>query len=156
MKNVIIYFFIITFIFSFSYLEQFDSVNEANQIEELLNKRIDIINAFLYGDKDLEKLEKLEKDLSKIEDEKLLKTDIDILTHIYHNPTDYERTTKVKINKVKEIEVTKDSVKMLANLQWTILANGDLPIETSLIKDYNISCVFKDKKMYLTNMEFVK
>jgi len=137
-------------------LEQFDSVNEANQIEELLNKRIDIINAFLYGDKDLEKLEKLEKDLSKIEDEKLLKTDIDILTHIYHNPTDYERTTKVKINKVKEIEVTKDSVKMLANLQWTILANGDLPIETSLIKDYNISCVFKDKKMYLTNMEFVK
>jgi len=156
MKNVIIYFFIITFIFSFSYLEQFDSVNEANQIEELLNKRIDIINAFLYGDKDLEKLEKLGKDLSKIEDEKLLKTDIDILTHIYHNPTDYERTTKVKINKVKEIEVTKDSVKMLANLQWTILANGDLPIETSLIKDYNISCVFKDKKMYLTNMEFVK
>ncbi|HBB28437.1 MAG TPA: hypothetical protein DC000_04155 [Clostridiales bacterium] len=156
MKNVIIYFFIITFIFSFSYLEQFDSVNEANQIEELLNKRIDIINAFLYGDKDLEKLEKLEKDLSKIEDEKLLKTDIDILTHIYHNPTDYERTTKVKINKVKEIQVTKNSVKMLANLQWTILANGDLPIETSLIKDYNISCVFKDKKMYLTNMEFVK
>jgi len=137
-------------------LEQFDSVNEANQIEELLNKRIDIINAFLYGDKDLEKLEKLEKDLSKIEDEKLLKTDIDILTHIYHNPTDYERTTKVKINKVKEIQVTKNSVKMLANLQWTILANGDLPIETSLIKDYNISCVFKDKKMYLTNMEFVK
>jgi len=156
MKNVIIYFFIITFIFSFSYLEQFDSVNEANQIEELLNKRIDIINAFLYGDKDLEKLEKLEKDLSKIEDEKLLKTDIDILTHIYHNPTDYERTTKVKINKVKEIQVTKNSVKMLANLQWTILANGALPIETSLIKDYNISCVFKDKKMYLTNMEFVK
>ncbi len=156
MKNVITYFFIITFIFSFSYLEQFDSVNEANQIEELLNKRIDIINAFLYGDKDLEKLEKLEKDLSKIEDEKLLKTDIDILTHIYHNPTDYERTTKVKINKVKEIEVTKDSVKMLANLQWTILANGDLPIETSLIKDYNISCIFKDKKMYLTNMEFVE
>lgn len=156
MKSVVVYFFIVAFIISFSCLEQFDSVNEVNQIEELLNERISIINAFLYGDKSLEILEKLEKELSKIEDEKLLKTDIDILTHIYNNPTDYERTTKVKINEVKKIEVTKDSVKMLANLQWTILANGELPIETSLIKDYNISCVFKDKKMYLTNMEFVE
>ena len=156
MKSLVVYFFLITFIFSFSYLEQFESVIEVNQIEELLNKRIDIINTFLYGDKNLDILKDLEKDLSKIEDEKLLKADMEILTHIYHNPTDYERTTKVKINEVKNIEVTKDAVKMLANLQWTILANGELPIETSLIKDYNISCVFKDKKMYLTNMEFVE
>ena len=138
-------------------MEQFDSVSEVNQIEELLNKRISIINSFLYGDKIPEKLKELEDNLSEIEDEKLLKTDMDILTHIYHNPTEYERATKVKINKVKDIAVTENSVKMLANLQWTILGSDDeMPVETSLIKDYDINCIFKDKKIYLTNMKFVE
>ena len=156
MKSGVIYFFIITFILSFSYLENMDNVYEVNQIEELLNERINIINTFLYGEKNLEILEKLKYDLSKIEDEKLLKSDIDILTNIYYNPTDYERTTKVKISEVKEIEVTKDSINVLVNLKWTILSNEELPIETNLIKDYNISCVQKGKKLYLTNMEFVE
>ena len=68
----------------------------------------------------------------------------------------YERTTKVKINEVKEIEVTKDLVNMLVNLNWTILSYGELPIETNLIKDYNVSCMLKGKKLFLTNMEFVE
>ena len=156
MKSLFIYFFILTFIFSFGYLEQHDSISEVNQIEKLLNERIKIINDFLYADKDIEALEKLEKELSNIEDARLLKADMDTLTRIYYNPTDYERTTRVKIKQVKEINVSEDMIEMLANLEWTILENGDLAIESSFMKDYNISCVFKNKKLYLTNMEFVE
>ena len=72
MKSGVVYFFIMTFILSFNYLEQFDNVYEINQVEELLNERINIINTFLYGEKNPEILEKLKNDLSKIEDEKLL------------------------------------------------------------------------------------
>ncbi len=154
MRSTIVYFFIVALIFSFGFIEQYDNVSETNQIESLLNQRIDIINTFLYGDdKDLEILEKA---LSVIEADKLLETDMEILTHIYYNPTEYERTNKVAINKVKKIEVVGDTVNMLAELKWNIISGEDLPIETSLVKDYNISCIVKDKKMYLTNMKFVE
>lgn len=157
MKAVIIYFFIVTFVISFGVLEQFDNISEVNQIEKLLNERINIINDFLYGDKDDEVLEKLKKDLSKIEDKNLLESDMSLLTYIYNNPTDYERTTRVRIKEIKEIEITETSIKILANLEWTVLTGEEeLPIETSLIKDYNIDCIIKDKKMYLTNMKFVE
>lgn len=157
MKAVIIYFFIVTFVISFGVLEQFDNISEVNQIEKLLNERINIINDFLYGDKDDEVLEKLKKDLSEIEDKNLLESDMSLLTYIYNNPTDYERTTRVIIKEIKNIEITETSIKILANLEWTVLTGEEeLPIETSLIKDYNIDCIFKDKKMYLTNMKFVE
>ncbi len=157
MKSVIIYFFIVTFVISFGVLEQFDNISEVNQIEKLLNERINIINDFLYGDKDDEVLEKLKKDLSEIEDKNLLESDMSLLTYIYNNPTDYERTTRVRIKEIKNIEITETSVKILANLEWTVLTGEEeLPIETSLIKDYNIDCIIKDKKMYLTNMKFVE
>lgn len=157
MKAVIIYFFIVTFVISFGVLEQFDNISEVNQIEKLLNERINIINDFLYGDKDDEVLEKLKKDLSEIEDKNLLESDMSLLTYIYNNPTDYERTTRVRIKEIKNIEITETSIKILANLEWTVLTGEEeLPIETSLIKDYNIDCIFKDKKMYLTNMKFVE
>ena len=157
MKAVIIYFFIVTFVISFGVLEQFDNISEVNQIEKLLNEKINIINDFLYGDKDDEVLEKLKKDLSEIEDKNLLESDMSLLTYIYNNPTDYERTTRVIIKEIKNIEITETSIKILANLEWTVLTGEEeLPIETSLIKDYNIDCIFKDKKMYLTNMKFVE
>ncbi len=157
MKSVIIYFFIVTFVISFGVLEQFDNISEVNQIEKLLNERINIINDFLYGDKDDEVLEKLKKDLSEIEDKNLLESDMSLLTYIYNNPTDYERTTRVRIKEIKNIEITETSIKILANLEWTVLTGEEeLPIETSLIKDYNIDCIIKDKKMYLTNMKFVE
>jgi len=140
-------------------LGRYENFKEQYEVERLLNERIAIINNFLYGEKDDKVLENLKKDLSKIEHEAQLDSDISLLTHIYNNPTDYEYTTKVKIKKIKSIEITENSVKMLANLEWTILngeTNNKIPIASSFIKDYNISCIIKNKNMYLTNIKFVE
>jgi len=140
-------------------LGRYENFKEQYEVERLLNERIAIINNFLYGEKDDKVLENLKKDLSKIENEAQLDSDMSLLTHIYNNPTDYEYTTKVKIKKIKSIEITENSVKMLANLEWTILngeTNNKIPIASSFIKDYNISCIIKNKNMYLTNIKFVE
>ncbi len=158
-KAIFVYFFIITSMLSMGALGRYENFKEQYEVERLLNERIAIINNFLYGEKDDKVLENLKKDLSKIEHEAQLDSDISLLTHIYNNPTDYEYTTKVKIKKIKSIEITENSVKMLANLEWTILngeTNNKIPIASSFIKDYNISCIIKNKNMYLTNIKFVE
>ena len=158
-RAIFVYFFIITSMLSVGALGRYENFKEQYEVERLLNERIAIINNFLYGEKDDKILENLKKDLSKIENEAQLDSDISILTHIYNNPTDYEYTTKVKIKKIKSIEITENSIKMLANLEWTILnddVNKKFPIASSFIKDYNISCIIKNKNMYLTNIKFVE
>ncbi|GEM_PF-329900 len=158
-KAIFVYFFIITSMLSMGALGRYENFKEQYEVERLLNERIAIINNFLYGEKDDKVLENLKKDLSKIENEAQLDSDMSLLTHIYNNPTDYEYTTKVKIKKIKSIEITENSVKMLANLEWTILngeTNNKIPIASSFIKDYNISCIIKNKNMYLTNIKFVE
>lgn len=158
-RAVFIYFFIITAMLSVGALGRYENFKEQYEVERLLNERIAIINNFLYGEKDDKVLENLKKDLAKIENGAQLNSDISLLTHIYNNPTDYEYTNKVKIKRIKSIEITENSIKMLANLEWTILdgdVNKKFPIASSFIKDYNISCVIKNKNIYLTNIKFVE
>lgn len=161
-RAIFVYFFIMASMLSIGALGKYENFKEEYEVERLLNERIAIINNFLYSEKnenDVAVLENLKDSLSKIESEAQLDSDMSLLTHIFYNPTDYEYTTKVKIKKIKSIEITENSIKMLANLEWTIL-NGDLnsklPIASSFIKDYNIICTIKNKNIYLTNIKFVE
>ncbi len=161
-RAMFIYFFIIASMLSAGALGKYENFKEEYEVERLLNERIAIINDFLYSDKnenDTSILDKLNDSLSRIEDGAQLDADLSLLTHIFYNPTDYEYTTKVKINKIKNIEITENSIKMLANLEWTILnddARKKIPIASSFIKDYNITCIIKNKNIYLTNLKFVE
>lgn len=161
-RAIFVYFFIIASMLSIGALGRYENFKEQYEVERLLNERIVIINNFLYSEKDendIRVLENLKDNLSKIENEAQLDSDMSLLTHIYNNPTDYEYTTKVKIKKIRSIEITENSIKMLANLEWTIL-NSDfgkkISIASNLIKDYNITCTIKNKNIYLTNIKFVE
>lgn len=158
-RAAFVYLFIFTFMFSFGALDRYENFSEQHEIERLLNERIGIINDFLYGEKDEDVLEELQSKLSKIESGVQLNSDMSLLTHIYHNPTDYERATKVKILKLKDIVLTEDSIEILANLEWTILGgdiNDKFPVASTFVKDYNINCIIKNKSIYLTNLKFVE
>lgn len=150
MKNPIIYLLIIAFIFSYGTVEGVENYKNIKQVEELLNYRITIINNFMYGEKDLSDL----KDkLSIIETDKIYDSDVNFMTVIYYNPTDYEKTNKVVIKKVKKIEMNNNELTILATLEWLIESKDELSIETIFINDYNIKCVLKDNKLYLASLE---
>ncbi|QSX04900.1 hypothetical protein JYG23_09365 [Sedimentibacter sp. zth1] len=153
MKNSIIYLLIITFVISFGCLQKYDYTIETNEVEELLSKRIEIINNFLYSEKNLLDLR---KQLAKIETDDLLKSDLEILTHIFNNPTEYEKVEGVSINKIESIEVTEDKIEIIAEIEWSFFEGEEISIASNLIKDYNIVCEIKNKNIYLTKLQVVE
>lgn len=161
-RAIFVYFFIIASMLSVGALGKYENFKEEYEVERILNERIAIINNFLYSEKDendTRVLEDLKDSLTKMEAGAQLESDMSLLTHIFYNPTDYEYTTKVKIKKIKTIDITENSIKMLANLEWTILnnnSNNKIPVASSFIKDYNITCTIKNNNIYLTNFKFVE
>jgi hypothetical protein len=157
-KAIFVYFFIITSILSVGALGRYENYKEMYEIERLLNERIIIINDFLYGEKNDKVLEELKDKLSKIELDAQLESDMSLLTHIYHNPSDYEYTSKVKIKEIKNIEITDNSIEMIANLEWTVFSNDfeDKLAKDKFVKDYNVKCTIKNNKLYLANIKFVE
>lgn len=152
MRNIFIYFFIIVFIISFSCLQKYDNYIEISQIENLVTKRMEIINDFLYSEKDMLKLR---IELSKIESDDLLMSDLELLTQIYNNPTDYEKIDSMVIDDVKEMNITDDNIEMFCKIIWKSFNGDEKAIATNFTKDYNIRCVKKDNDVFLTNLEVI-
>ncbi|MFA9423798.1 MAG: hypothetical protein ACERLG_09485 [Sedimentibacter sp.] len=146
MKNGLVYIMLFSLLFSYNSIDNYQYYEEIDSIEYLLNERIDIMNEFLYGYKDMDSLE---KKLDRIELENLLENDLDILCKVIDNPTDYELAMNVQVDKINSVKKSDGNIHINADLKWQMRGYDG---EFSMIKNYNIKCVKLKKQMYLASL----
>lgn len=149
MKKRFILTMILLLLFSYNSINGYEYHKEINSIEYLLNERIKIINEFLYGYKDIDRLE---KKLNKIESDNLLQNDLDILCKVIDCPTDYELAMNVKVNKINSIELMDCGYSVNVDLNWLMSGYDG---EFNLIKNYDIKCIEQDNQIYLTKLRIL-
>ena len=133
-------------LFSYNSISAFEYHEEITDIEYLLNQRIEIMNEFLYGFKDLRSLE---NKLNDIETDKLLANDIDILSKVMDSPTDYELAMGVKVDKILSLEYVEDCLIINADLKWYMSGYDG---EFDMVRNYDIKCVEIDNQLYLASL----
>jgi hypothetical protein len=149
MKRRFIIIMLALLLFSYNSISAYEYYEEIEDIERLLNKRIAIMNEFLYGLKDMNSLE---DKLCGIESDKLLVNDLDILSKVIDNPTDYELAMSVKIDKIHTLERNEDCIYINADLNWLMSGYDG---EFNLVRNYNIKCIERDNQMYLACLSIV-
>lgn len=153
MKNTIIVVLLITFVASFCGLQKYDEFIDVSEVNKIINIRSNIINDFMYNNHDLVDLK---NKLSEIECGDILKKDIELLTYIYNNPTEYRYVKKSEVTSVKKFKKVENTLFYKAEITWYFLGENEFCVETKLIKDYNIICKVKNDKVFLTNLEIVQ
>lgn len=146
MKEKFIFTMILILLFSYTSISGYEYHKEIDSIEYLLNERIEIMNEFLYGYKDMDNLE---AKLCKIETANLLKNDLDILYKLMDNPTDYELAISVKVDKVYKAVEDDEGYLVNADLNWLMRGYDG---EFNLIRNYSIKCIEFDKQLYLAKL----
>ncbi|WP_312831624.1 hypothetical protein [Sedimentibacter saalensis] len=150
MRNRFIFIMLISLLFSYNSFGYYQYYEEIDSIEYLLNERIEVMNEFLYGYKDMGKLE---EKLEKIEAENLLENDLDILYKVIDSPTDYELALSVEIDKINSLEKTDDYMNINADLKWQMSGYDG---EFTMVKNYNIKCVRLADQIYLASLVYIR
>lgn len=150
MKNSIIYLLVVSLLFSYNSFEGYEYHEEKDNIEAILNERIEIMNDFLYGVKDMNVLK---EKLTAIESGVLLDNDLDILYKVIDNPTDFELAVNVKIDKIKSLEKKDNMMYINADLKWLMSGYDG---EFNLVRNYDIQCVKSDDDVYLTALKYME
>ncbi|WP_312811698.1 hypothetical protein [Sedimentibacter sp.] len=146
MKKRFIYLMIFTMFFSYISIGGLEYHQEITSIEYLLNQRIEIMNEFLYGYKDMDSLK---EKLMNIEKDKLLDNDTDILQKIADNPTDFELAMSVKVDKIHSLKRTEEGININVDLNWQMSGYDG---EFNMVRNYDIKCIEEDKQMYLASL----
>ncbi|WP_019228384.1 hypothetical protein [Sedimentibacter sp. B4] len=150
MRNRFIFIMLISLLFSYNSFGYYQYYEEIDSIEYLLNERIEVMNEFLYGYKDMGKLE---EKLEKIEAENLLENDLDILYKVIDCPTDYELALSVEVDKINSLEKTDDYMNINADLKWQMSGYDG---EFTMVKNYNIKCVRLADQIYLASLVYIR
>jgi hypothetical protein len=141
---------LISLLFSYNSFGYYQYYEEIDSIEYLLNERIEVMNEFLYGYKDMGKLE---EKLEKIEAENLLENDLDILYKVIDCPTDYELALSVEVDKINSLEKTDYYMNINADLKWQMSGYDG---EFTMVKNYNIKCVKLEDQIYLASLVYIR
>ena len=150
MRNRFIYLMLFSLLFSYNSIGDYQYYEEIDSIEYLLNERIEIMNEFLYGYKDMEKLE---EKLDKIEAENLLENDLDILYKVIDSPTDYELALNVKVDQIHSLVKIDNNLHINLDLQWQMSGYDG---EFSMVKNYDIKCVELEDQIYLASLVYIR
>ncbi|MBP1925684.1 hypothetical protein J2Z76_001545 [Sedimentibacter acidaminivorans] len=153
MKKSFIILLMILLLFSYNSIGAYENHKEIEEVEHLLNVRIDVMNDFLYGSKNANDINELNEGLSKIEIDKLLENDLSILYKVIDNPTDYELALSVKVDEIISLEETDYGYKLNANLNWLMSGYDG---EFNLVKNYDIKCMQIEDKTYLAELKYIE
>ena len=146
MKKRFIFSIAVLLLFSYTSISGYEYHKETDSIEYLLNERINIMNEFLYGYKDMDDLE---AKLCKIETGSLLQNDLAILHKVMDSPTDYELAINAKVDKIYEAVKEDEEYSINADLKWLMRGYDG---EFNLIRNYSIKCIDMDEEFYLTEL----
>ncbi len=149
MKKRFIYIMLVLLLFSYNSISAYEYHEEISEIECLLNQRIEIMNDFLYGVKDMRSLE---NKLEEIETGKLLENDLDILSKVVDNPTDYELAMNVKVDKINSLERVEDGICINADLIWQMRGYDG---EYNVVRSYDIKCAETENRLYLSALVII-
>lgn len=152
MRNGFIYFLITSLMLSYNTMGNFENYAEKDEVEYLLNERIEIMNTFLYGTKEEEDIQYLNKELARIEKEKLLQNDLDILCKIIDSPTDFELAMSVKVDKINDLKKENGELFINASLNWLMCGYEG---EFNMVKNYDIKCVQVEGNTYLAALNYI-
>ncbi len=146
MKKRFICLMLFTMLFSYISIGGLEYHQEITSIEHLLNRRIEIMNEFLYGYKDMDSLK---EKLMCIERDRLFENDTDILQKIADNPTDFELAMGVKVDKIHSLKRSEEGININIDLNWQMSGYDG---EYNMVRNYEIKCIEEDKQMYLTSL----
>ncbi len=153
MKKSFVFLLMVLLLFSYNSIGAYENHKEIEEIEYLLNERIEVMNDFLYGSKNTNDMNELKENLSKIETDKLFENDLSILYKVIDNPTDYELALNVKVDKIISFDEADYGYKINANLNWLMSGYDG---EFNLVKNYDIKCVHIDDKTYLAELKYIE
>jgi hypothetical protein len=149
MKKRFVYIMLVLLLFSYNSISAYEYHDEISGLEYLLNRRIDAMNEFLYGEKDMDVLE---DKLNGIEVEELLENDLCILEKVIDNPTDYELAMNVEVYKINSLNRTEGKLLINADLNWMMSGYDG---EFNMVRNYDIKCVEVSGQMYLTSLSIL-
>lgn len=145
MKKRFVLIMLVLLLFSYNSIGAYEYHREIAEIENLLNKRIEIMNEFLYGVKDLSSLE---NKLKAIETETILENDVDILEKVIDNPTDYELAVSVSVDTINLLEQKDGCIYVNLDLNWLMRGYDG---EFNMVKNYDIKCTLVEERLFLAS-----
>ena len=145
MKKRFVLIMLVLLLFSYNSIGAYEYHEEITEIEYLLNKRIEIMNEFLYG---VKSLNSLESKLKEIEIESILENDVDILEKVIDNPTDYELAVSVCVDKINTLDQTDECIYVNLDLNWLMRGYEG---EFNMVKNYDIKCTLVEERLYLAS-----
>lgn len=142
-----IFILIVILILSYNSIGAYKYYEEIETVEFLMNKRIEIMNSFIYGEKNLSILE---EQLGKIEQGKLLSNDINVISKIIDNPTEYEVASKIEVLKVNKVETIGNNVSVNVDLKWFMIGNEN---KYTFSRAYNVDYTQRGSNKYLSEFK---
>ena len=122
---------------------------EVGQVEELLNKRAELMNLIIYNESNRD--EKL-LELRNLEKDEMLNYDLKMLNSLKDYPTDFSRVNSLKILEVKKYIRDLNRIAMDILIQWNISYNENQCYEENV---YEVEVLKEDTNMVLTKFEFI-
>lgn len=113
----------------------------------ILVSRMDTINSCIYDGLDLNIAK---QKLKKIEGDAILKDDIEYLTYLKANPTDFEYVYDLRILNVSFIDNNSEKISFVAEIEWDIKSYEN---ELAEVFKYEIELLKVDNKFLLTKLK---
>ncbi|WP_427338927.1 hypothetical protein [Caloranaerobacter sp. DY30410] len=149
--TIMIVLMIITLFFSIGQAQIYnDIINEAfviGTIRTILLSRMNIMNSCIYEGLDLDIAK---EKLKKIEDDVLVREDLEYLTYLRENPTDFEYVSDLRILNVSFIDYNLEKISFVTEIEWDIKSYENESIE---VVKYEIELLRVDDKFLLTKFE---
>ncbi|WP_069649187.1 hypothetical protein [Caloranaerobacter ferrireducens] len=113
----------------------------------ILVSRMDIINSCIYEGLDLDIAK---QKLKRIEGDVLLKDDLEYLTYLKENPTDFEYVYDLRILNVSFVDNNLEKISFITEIEWDIKSYEN---ELTEVVKYEIELLKVDNKFLLTKFK---
>lgn len=154
MKNILTILFIvlitITLFFNIGQAQVYNNINETLMIKiirTILVSRMDILNSGIYKGLDLDIAK---EKLKNIEGDALVKEDLEYLSYLRDNPTDFAYVNDLRVLNVSFIDYNLEKINIIAEIEWDVKSYEN---ELTEVVKYEMKLLKVDDKFLLTKFK---